>query len=105
MAWQRVAKTSELEEGVAKEIVVDHQVIAIARYQSQVFAIEGMCAHQGGPLGQGTVADGCIRCPWHGWQYLLENGFNAVTCQPMLNTFPTREVDGWIEIEPSVNRA
>ncbi len=99
MTWHRVAKSSDLTEGMTHEVVIWHEVIAIARYQNAVFAIEGMCAHQGGPLGQGTVADGCIRCPWHGWQYLLHNGNNAMTCQPMLRTYPIREVDGWIEIK------
>ena len=33
-----------------------------------------MCKHQGGPLGEGKVVDGCITCPWHGYQYLPHNG-------------------------------
>ncbi len=46
MTWHRVAKSSDLTEGMAHEVVIEHEVIAIARYQNAVFAIEGMCAHQ-----------------------------------------------------------
>ena len=33
-----------------------------------------MCAHQGGPLGEGRIVDGCITCPWHGYQYKPDDG-------------------------------
>ena len=98
MPWQLVAESSRLPEGEALEVVVGQDVVAIFRHENQLYAIDGMCAHQGGPLAKGHVANGCVTCPWHGWQYELRNGFNAVTCRPMLRTFEVREEGGLIEV-------
>ncbi len=98
MAWTVIGQSNGIGEGEAKEVVLEGEVIAVFRYNNELFALEGMCAHQGGPLAQGKVADGCVTCPWHGWQYLLANGNNATTCKPMLRTFPIREEEGLVEI-------
>lgn len=88
-----------IEEGKGIEVVIDTDIVAIFRNENQLFALEAMCAHQGGPLAQGKVADGCVTCPWHGWQYELRNGNNAMTCRPMLRTYSVRECEGIVEIE------
>ncbi|MDZ4850001.1 MAG: Rieske (2Fe-2S) protein [Pirellulaceae bacterium] len=99
MAWQRVCPSTQLSEGQAIEVVLDGNVIAIFRSEGVLSALDGMCAHQGGPLARGHVANGRVTCPWHGWQYELQNGNNAVTCKPMQRTYPVNEMDGWIQIE------
>ncbi len=35
--------------------------------------ISNVCQHQNGPLGEGEIIDGCITCPWHGFQYHARN--------------------------------
>ncbi len=40
----------------------------------QIGALTNLCAHQNGPLGEGRIIDGCVTCPWHGYQYRLEDG-------------------------------
>ena len=45
------------------------RVIALFNVDGTFYALDGVCPHQGGPLGQGTL-EGCIvTCPWHGWQF------------------------------------
>jgi len=99
MTWHRVCESHELVEGQAIEVVVEGNVIAVFRSEGQVHALDGMCAHQGGPLARGRIANGCVTCPWHGWQYDLSNGYNAVTCKPMLRTYNVGEGSGSIQIE------
>ncbi len=99
MAWQRVCDTSELREGESREVVFQGDVIAIYRHANVLYAIDGICMHQGGPLARGRIADGIVTCPWHGWQYELATGNHAPTCKPMLKTFKIRENDGVIEID------
>jgi methionine sulfoxide reductase heme-binding subunit len=48
--------------------------IALVRHGDRVSAVHGVCAHQGGPLYEGKVIDGCLTCPWHGWQYRPADG-------------------------------
>src|SRR5262249_10883772 len=45
--------------------------IAVFRDGARVGALTNLCAHQNGPLGEGRIIDGCITCPWHGFQYRL----------------------------------
>lgn len=91
MAWRKVCESHQLLEGEGHEVIVDGNVIAMFRSEGEIHAIDGMCAHQGGPLYRGKVVNGCVTCPWHGWQYLLCNGHNAVTGKAMLRTYPTQD--------------
>ena len=48
--------------------------VAIFKYDGKISAVSNVCQHQNGPLGEGKILDGCITCPWHGYQYLPETG-------------------------------
>ena len=72
--WLEVCNISEIEENRAKIFTVDNERVAIFKYDGKLSAIHNICKHQGGPLGEGKIIDGCITCPWHGYQYLPSNG-------------------------------
>lgn len=99
MGWHHVCSASELPEGQSREILCNENVIAVYRHQGSLYAIDGVCMHQGGPLARGRLMDGTVVCPWHGWQYELATGNHAPTCKKMLNTYQIREIDGQIEID------
>ena len=99
MAWQSVCKSQDLAEGQAVEIVFQGEPIAVYRHQNALYAIDGICMHQGGPLARGQLVDGTVVCPWHGWKYELATGNHALTCKPMLKTYKIKESDGAIEID------
>tara|TARA_R110002049_G_scaffold309268_1_gene519614 strand:+ start:155625 stop:156053 length:429 start_codon:yes stop_codon:yes gene_type:complete len=100
------ARTSAAEETEASglgnhgaiEVLIDGQVIAIFRTEDGLFAVDGMCAHQGGPIAEGVVQDGCVTCPWHGWQYELATGIQTINRQPLQQTYPVRQRHGRLEI-------
>ena len=97
--WVDVAPSESLSEGVAKEVVVEGRIVAVFRHNGELFAMDGMCAHQGGPIAEGQVEHGCVTCPWHGWQYELETGIQTINRQPLQESFPIREQDGRVEIQ------
>ena len=103
MTWHPVAQAADIQEGESKEVVVSGEVIALFRHGNDWFALDGMCAHQGGPIARGSLADGCVTCPWHGWQYHLKNGNNATTGKAMLRSYPVRVADGRVEIDLGTN--
>ena len=72
--WLEVCNISEIEEDRAKIFTVKKERVAIFKYDGKLSAIHNVCKHQGGPLGEGKIIDGCITCPWHGYQYLPGNG-------------------------------
>ena len=76
------------------------RVLAIFQSEGQLFATDGMCAHQGGPLAAGTLDGDCITCPWHGWQYDVSSGCNLLTKKKMIDTFAVeqREDEVWVEL-------
>ncbi|RMF36866.1 MAG: non-heme iron oxygenase ferredoxin subunit [Planctomycetota bacterium] len=99
MAWKKLG-AADIPVGQGREFVVDGIVIAVFHLDDAWLAVDGMCAHQGGPLAQGHVDNHCVTCPWHGWQYDLRTGQNLLTGKKMLNTFPIEQRDGelWIDV-------
>ncbi|MGB0598345.1 MAG: Rieske (2Fe-2S) protein [Rubripirellula sp.] len=96
--WTTVANCESVTAASPKEVVVGEHILAIFRHQNRLFAIDGMCAHQGGPIAEGEVAHGCVTCPWHGWQYELETGIQTVNRQPLQRTYEVRELNGEIQV-------
>jgi DMSO/TMAO reductase YedYZ heme-binding membrane subunit/nitrite reductase/ring-hydroxylating ferredoxin subunit len=74
--------------------------IAVFRDGTRVGALTNLCAHQNGPLGEGRIIDGCITCPWHGFQYRLEDGRAPPPFTEVLATYPVRLRDGIVEVDP-----
>lgn len=72
--------------------------IAIFRHNGTISAVTNVCAHQGGPLGEGKVIDGCITCPWHGWQYRPHDGCSPPPFQEKIATYQVRIVKGRVEV-------
>ncbi len=88
-----VCETNALEPDRAKIFCIDQERIAIYKFNNQLFAIHNVCKHQGGPLGEGKIIDGCITCPWHGYQYLPHNGQSPPPFKEKVSTYDIR-VDG-----------
>jgi nitrite reductase/ring-hydroxylating ferredoxin subunit len=93
MAFERTAKTDEVPPGMIREFQLDGQTIALANVNGKLFAINNVCLHRGGPLGEGKMSGNVVTCPWHGWQYNVTNG--AVVANPgvAVETYPV-EVRG-----------
>ena len=69
LLWHRVADLDELPEGRVKTVTAGHHSIALTHYDGHYGALSNRCPHQGGPLGEGTIEKGMLRCPWHGYDY------------------------------------
>lgn len=67
--WHKVAEPDELHEGRVKTVTVDKRWLALTRYNGDYGALDNHCPHQGGPLGEGSIEKGWLRCPWHGYDY------------------------------------
>ncbi len=74
--------------------------IAVFRDGAVISAVTNLCAHQNGPLGEGRVIEGCITCPWHGYQYRLEDGRAPAPFTEKLATYRLRVRDGVVELNP-----
>jgi nitrite reductase/ring-hydroxylating ferredoxin subunit len=74
--------------------------VAVFRYDGRISAVSNVCQHQNGPLGEGRILDGCITCPWHGFQYDPADGASPPPFTEKVPTFRVRVVDGRVEVHP-----
>ena len=70
MNWYRVLNNkADLAENRVITVNAGHKQIALSNFEGKICALDNHCPHQGGPLGEGSIEHGILRCPWHGWDY------------------------------------
>ncbi len=97
--WIKLAQVGDVPLAAAKEFVAEGRVIALFNVNGTFYALDGVCPHQGGPLGRGELGGCIVTCPWHGWQFDVHSGqhqFNAQIVQPH---FPVRVEADWILVD------
>ena len=95
-----VCRFENIVEKRAKIVSIGGERIAVFRHDGKVSAISNVCRHQNGPLGEGRIVDGCITCPWHGYQYSPETGMSPPPFTDKVATFRTKIVDGRVMVHP-----
>ena len=86
----RVCAAGDLQEDRGRVVLAGGRRIAMYRHGGRIYALSNVCRHQGGPLGEGRILDGCVTCPWHGWQYRVEDGASPPPFQERVETYRTR---------------
>ena len=69
LVWHRVAGSDEVPDGRVKVVTAGRRSIALTHVDGRFGALDNRCPHQGGPLGEGSIEKGWLRCPWHGYDY------------------------------------
>jgi pyruvate oxidase len=69
LVWHKVADVDELPDGRVKTVTAGRKSLALVRFDGAYGALDNHCPHQGGPLGEGSIEKGWLRCPWHGYDY------------------------------------
>lgn len=95
-----VCPVGEMENSRAKIFCIDKERIAVYRDENKLYAIHNVCKHQGGPLGEGKILDGCITCPWHGYQYLPHNGQSPPPFKEKVSTYDVKIIDDKVWLNP-----
>ena len=67
--WHRALATDDLPEGRVTTVTAGLKSVALVHYDGEFSALDNHCPHQGGPLGEGSIENGMLRCPWHGFDY------------------------------------
>jgi nitrite reductase/ring-hydroxylating ferredoxin subunit len=100
MSWHRIAAVDSCPPGRSLEAVAGHQVVALFNVDGQFYALDGVCPHQGGPLGQGALEGCVITCPWHGWQFDVRTGGHQLNRNLAQSSFETKIEDGavWVNV-------
>ena len=91
----------DLSEKCATTVNFKGENIAIFKYDGKVSAVHNVCKHQMGPLGEGMIIDGCITCPWHGYQYNPENGQSPPPFTEKVKTYEVKTIKDIIWVNPT----
>jgi nitrite reductase/ring-hydroxylating ferredoxin subunit len=98
-----VCSVAEIPEKRARIVCLGGERVAVFKYDGKISAVSSVCQHQNGPLGEGKIVDGCITCPWHGYQYLPETGASPPPFVEKVPTFNVRIENGRVLIQPKPN--
>jgi nitrite reductase (NADH) small subunit len=71
----RICAESELPaSGNVSEFTANGRALCVANFEGSIHVLDGTCPHEGGPLGEGSIENGCVVCPWHGYAFDLRTG-------------------------------
>lgn len=103
--WVAVCAPEDIAEDRARIVQLGpRERAAIFRYGGNRFsAISNACAHQNGPLGEGRILDGCVTCPWHGFQYRMADGCAPAPFTEKIPTYHLRLDDGMLMLDRAAN--
>lgn len=93
-----VASADEIPDGEGLVVEVAGEQIAIFELEDGYYALDHVCTHQGGPLGEGKVEGGCVYCPWHGHEFDIKTGEHANIDRLDAQTFEVEERDGGLYV-------
>ena len=99
MAWTKLAAASELPENTVIEVEHGGSLYAVCNAGGEFRTIAGVCPHNGGPLGQGTVFSGMVVCPWHMWEFDSATGTCLVDSRRNIPIYNTKVEAGQILAE------
>lgn len=94
--WYKVLELDELPEGRVKTVVAGNLNFAMTHFEGSYAALDNRCPHQGGPLGEGSIEQGWLRCPWHGWDFHPKTGKPPGGYDDGVKTFPVEVRDDGI---------
>jgi nitrite reductase/ring-hydroxylating ferredoxin subunit len=98
--WVDLCGVGEIPEKRARIFPLGGERVAVFRYDGVISALSNVCRHQNGPLGEGRIVDGCVVCPWHGYQYRPASGTSPPPFTDKVPTFRVRVVAGRVWVDP-----
>jgi nitrite reductase (NADH) small subunit len=99
MALVKVALASQLPPGSVMPADAGEQTFAVCNVGGEFYALDGICPHSGGPLGEGALHGSTLVCPWHAWEFDCRTGANDFDPDVTVATFPVKVEAGEILID------
>ena len=96
--WYKALDPDELPEGRVKAVSCGDTTVAMTHQNGEYAALDNRCPHQGGPLGEGSIETGLLRCPWHGWDFDPLTGETPGSHDDCVETFPVEVRDDGIYV-------
>ncbi|MFT4624752.1 MAG: pyruvate oxidase [Myxococcota bacterium] len=88
LEWHRAASVQDVPEGRVASVTCAHRTFCLTHHAGTFAALDNKCPHQGGPLGEGSIENGWLRCPWHGWDFHPTTGASPDGHDDGVESFP-----------------
>jgi nitrite reductase (NADH) small subunit/3-phenylpropionate/trans-cinnamate dioxygenase ferredoxin subunit len=76
-SFKKVARVGDIPDGKGRLVMgLDDKPIALFHVGDDFYAVNYICPHMGGPIGEGPVRNYIVTCPWHGWSYDVRTGID-----------------------------
>lgn len=95
----KAAAVPDVKDGCGIAVDLSGKSIAVFNLGGKFYAIDNMCKHRGGPLGEGSLDGNVVTCPWHGWQFDITNGNCATNPAVKVTSYATKVDGGNILVE------
>ncbi|MGF1600271.1 MAG: thiamine pyrophosphate-dependent enzyme [Acidimicrobiales bacterium] len=106
--WHKILEPDQLDEGRVTTVSVGIRTFAVSRHEGRYGCLDNACPHQGGPLGEGSIEHGWLRCPWHGYDYSPIDGRPPEGFEDAPACYPVEERDDGVYValppEPPLER-
>jgi len=99
--WIRLLDVDDLPPGASRECVAGDRIVALYRVGDEFYALDGVCPHQGGPLGKGQLTGCVVTCPWHGWQFDVTTGKSQMIASIRQAAFAVKTENGGVYVNLS----
>ena len=99
----RLVAVDRIPDGRAVTVPLGTERVAVFRNGREISCVSNVCRHQMGPLGEGRIVDGCITCPWHGYQYDPVTGCSPPPFTERIETWNVVVEDGYVWVDPEPN--
>jgi nitrite reductase/ring-hydroxylating ferredoxin subunit len=97
--WTRIASVEDCPPGTACEAVAGDRIVALFNVDGDFYALDGICPHQGGPLGKGALTGCLVTCPWHGWQFDVTSGQHQTNASLRHAQFAVKVDEGGVFVD------
>jgi nitrite reductase (NADH) small subunit len=96
----RVGSTKDVPAGEGRVVEAGGRTVALFNVDGSFYALDNVCSHRGGPLGEGELDGRVVTCPWHAWRWDVTSGANMNNPAVKMACFPV-SIDGdqvWVEL-------
>src|SRR5687767_6074337 len=97
--WVSVAKLQDMVPERACVVRAEGRDLALVCTGEGLFAMDNVCPHSGGALGEGVVQGQTVTCPLHGWQFDCKSGRSLTERRPPQQLFAVKVENGQVMVD------
>lgn len=94
--FYRAVSTTEIAPGTGKTVTLGGKTIALFNVNGAFHALDNVCPHRAGPLGEGRLDGKVVSCPWHGWTFDVTTGVCRMVPTVRATIYATRIKNGFV---------